>query len=390
MERDFERKGPRPRASLKTPPNGIFRNVTGVRLVGVTKKFGPVIAVDNLSLEVQPGTFTVLVGPSGCGKTTVLRLIAGLEEATSGDIFIGEQRVNEVPPKDRDIAMVFQSYALYPHMNVYENMAFGLRVRQLKSLLWRTIHWKQAGKIRETINQRVRETAQLLNLEQLLHRRPSELSGGQRQRVALGRALVREPKVFLMDEPLSNLDAKLRVQMRAELIRLHRRLGVTTLYVTHDQTEAMTMGQRIAVMKDGVLQQYDTPEAIYRHPVNTFVATFIGTPPMNLIEAPVQNGAVVLAGSSLPLPCKANPSRVILGIRPESFRPAPPGIPFPLKVDVVELLGATKTVYLQGEWGPMTAILPHDAPSPEGEPLTLYVKEGDFHFFDPHSSQALR
>ncbi len=361
-----------------------------MRLVGVTKRFGSVTAVDNLSLEIQSGEFTVLVGPSGCGKTTVLRLIAGLEEATSGDIFIGERRVNDVPPKDRDIAMVFQSYALYPHMSVFENMAFGLRVRRLKSLFWRALHWKEARKNWEEINKRVQDTAHLLNLQQLLHRRPSEISGGERQRVALGRALVREPKVFLMDEPLSNLDAKLRVQMRAELIRLHRRLGVTTIYVTHDQVEAMTMGQRIAVMKDGVLQQYDSPEKIYRHPVNTFVATFIGTPPMNLFEAPVQNGAVLLSGSPLPLPFRTNLAKVILGIRPEDFRPAPPGVPFSFNVDVVELLGATKTVYLQGGIGPVTAILPQDVPTPEGGPLTLYVKEKDLHFFDPHSSQALR
>src|SRR5437879_1183379 len=227
----------------------------------VTKKFGDVFAVNDLSLQVQDEEFLVLVGPSGCGKTTALRMIAGLEEQTSGDIFIGERLVNDVSPKDRDIAMVFQNYALYPHMSVYDNMAFGLKLRKVP---------------RTEIKQRVTQVANMLDLGGLLERKPKQLSGGQRQRVALGRAIVREPQVFLMDEPLSNLDAKLRVQTRAELIKLHRRLGITTIYVTHDQVEAMTMGDRIAVMQSGLVQQVDAPLTLYNQPANMFVAGFIG------------------------------------------------------------------------------------------------------------------
>ncbi len=231
---------------------------------------GKTNAVDNLNLEIRDGEFMVLVGPSGCGKTTTMRMVAGLEEITDGTISIGERVVNNVPPKDRDIAMVFQNYALYPHMSVYDNMAFGLKLRRLP---------------RADIDRRIQDAAGLLGITDYLQRKPKALSGGQRQRVALGRAIVREPQVFLMDEPLSNLDAKLRVQTRSELIKLHRRLGVTTIYVTHDQVEAMTMGSRIAVLKDGVLQQCDTPMAVYAHPVNLFVAGFIGTPSMNFLPA---------------------------------------------------------------------------------------------------------
>src|SRR5579884_1450163 len=241
-----------------------------VVLEHVTKKFGEVLAVNDLNIDVRDREFLVLVGPSGCGKSTALRMIAGLEEATSGDIIIGDRRVNDVHPKDRDIAMVFQSYALYPHMSVYDNMAFGLKLRKVP---------------KAEIDRRVKEAAEILGLENLLNRKPKELSGGQRQRVALGRAIVREPQVFLMDEPLSNLDAKLRVQTRAELIKLHQRLQTTVIYVTHDQTEAMTMGTRIAVMKDGVLQQLAPPQEVYDHPSNVFVAGFIGSPAMNFIEA---------------------------------------------------------------------------------------------------------
>src|SRR3569832_1447512 len=225
----------------------------------------------------------VLVGPSGCGKTTALRMVAGLEEASDGDILIGDVRVYDVQPKDRDIAMVFQNYALYPHMNVYDNIAFGLRLRELKGFFWQVAHLGEAKKIKVDIDQRVREVARMLDIEKYLLRRPKELSGGQRQRVALARAIVRKPKVFLMDEPLSNLDAKLRIQTRAELIRLHRSLGITTIYVTHDQVEAMTMGQRMAIMRDGVLQQCDEPERVYAAPANKFVAGFIGSPPMNFM-----------------------------------------------------------------------------------------------------------
>jgi multiple sugar transport system ATP-binding protein len=267
-------------------------------------------AVDGISLTVGQGEFMVLVGPSGCGKSTLLRMIAGLEEVTEGSIAIGGRDVTELAPRHRDIAMVFQNYALYPHMDVRRNLGYGLRVRKTPAT---------------EIERRVTEVANLLGLEKLLDRRPAALSGGQRQRVAMGRAIVREPAAFLMDEPLSNLDAKLRVGMRAELARLHERLGVTTIYVTHDQVEAMTLGQRVAVMRDGVIQQVDTPQALYGRPDNLFVAAFIGSPAMNLVEATVSGGAVSFAGWELPLDPGRRPTRdgrVILGIRPESFEDA--------------------------------------------------------------------
>src|SRR5256714_4204320 len=247
--------------------------MAGVLLDHVTKKFGEVTAVNDLSIQVQDREFLVLVGPSGCGKSTAVRLIAGLEEATAGDIYIGDRRVNDVAPKDRDIAMVFQSYALYPHMTVYDNLAFGLKLRKTP---------------KAEIDRRVKEAADILGLQNLLKRKPKQLSGGQRQRVALGRAIVREPLVFLMDEPLSNLDAKLRVQTRAELIKLHQRLQTTVIYVTPDQVEAMTMGSRIAVLRDRILQQLDTPQVLYDRPTNVFVAGFIGTPAMNFFRSDLQ------------------------------------------------------------------------------------------------------
>ena len=266
--------------------------MAGVTLKGLTKAFKEVVAVDNVDLEIKDKEFLVLVGPSGCGKSTCLRMIAGLEESTAGEIFIGSRLVNDVSPKDRDIAMVFQNYALYPHMSVYENMAFGLKLRMLGGFFWQLTHWGEAQKRKQDIRDRVLRVAEMLDLKHLLERKPKQLSGGQRQRVALGRAIVREPQVFLMDEPLSNLDAKLRVQTRAELIKLHRRLGITTVYVTHDQVEAMTMGDRIVVMKDGVIQQCDTPLNLYHHPTNMFVAGFIGSPSMNFIDVEVgKNGA---------------------------------------------------------------------------------------------------
>src|SRR5499427_1287820 len=264
-----------------------------VTLEQISKQFGNVLAVNNVTLEIPDRQFTVLVGPSGCGKTTCLRLVAGLEEATAGNIYIGERLVNDVAPKDRDIAMVFQNYALYPHMTVYDNMAFGLRLRKYP---------------RPEIDRRVKEAAEMLGIQELLSRKPKQLSGGQRQRVALGRAIVREPQVFLMDEPLSNLDAKLRVQTRAQIATLQAKLGTTTVYVTHDQTEAMTMGDRVAVMSQGILQQLDTPLNLYDKPANAFVAGFIGTPPMNLLEATVSvNGSVALelGGTTLPVPDEA-------------------------------------------------------------------------------------
>src|SRR5512137_2441671 len=266
--------------------------MSNVILKKVVKRFGSVTAVDNLTIEIRDKEFAVLVGPSGCGKTTALRMIAGLETITSGEIFIGDTLVNDMDPKDRDIAMVFQNYALYPHMNVRDNMGFGLKIRKFPD-----------GEIVE----RVREAADILGIHDLLDRKPKELSGGQRQRVALGRAIVRKPKVFLFDEPLSNLDANLRVQMRAELLRLHRRLETTSIYVTHDQVEAMSMGERIVVMQDGIVQQVDTPLGLYNAPVNQFVAAFIGNPTMNFIEGTIlgQDGIAFQdrhSSISVPLP----------------------------------------------------------------------------------------
>ena len=272
---------------------------------------GGVAAVDDVSLRIEDGEFMVLVGPSGCGKSTLLRLIAGLEDVEAGSISIGDRDVTDLPPRERDIAMVFQSYALYPHMTVRQNLGYGLKVRRL-------------GK--QETEERVERVARLLGLDELLERRPAALSGGQRQRVAMGRAIVREPQAFLMDEPLSNLDAKLRVGMRAELASLHGRLGATTVYVTHDQVEAMTLGQRVAVMRDGRIQQVDTPKQLYARPINLFVASFIGSPAMNLVEATLDDDAVEFGGHRIELRPEhrpdAKPGPIILGIRPESFEDA--------------------------------------------------------------------
>ncbi|MEI6866957.1 MAG: sn-glycerol-3-phosphate ABC transporter ATP-binding protein UgpC [Actinomycetes bacterium] len=284
-------------------------------------------AVDKLDLVVNDGEFLVLVGPSGCGKSTSLRMLAGLEEIDTGAIRIGDRDVTNVAPKDRDIAMVFQSYALYPHMSVAENMGFALKI---------------AGVAKEERDRRVLEAAKLLDLEPYLERKPKALSGGQRQRVAMGRAIVREPQVFLMDEPLSNLDAKLRVATRTQIAALQRRLGITTVYVTHDQVEAMTMGDRVAVLKDGLLQQVDTPRNLYDHPNNAFVAGFIGSPAMNLLNAPVSGGKAMLGDFALDVPSGTGPT-VTVGIRPEGFTPATSG--FHVLVEVVEELGADAFVY---------------------------------------------
>jgi len=281
-------------------------------------------AVNELELTVNDGEFLVLVGPSGCGKSTSLRMLAGLEEIDAGRILIGDRDVTNVAPKDRDIAMVFQSYALYPHMTVAENMGFALKI---------------AGKPKEERDRRVKEAAKLLDLEPYLERKPKALSGGQRQRVAMGRAIVREPQVFLMDEPLSNLDAKLRVATRTQIAALQRRLGITTVYVTHDQVEAMTMGDRVAVLKDGFLQQVDTPRNLYDNPANAFVAGFIGSPAMNLLIAPV---SAKLGGLSLAVPASAG-ATITVGIRPEGFTPSSTG--FDVLVEVVEELGADAFVY---------------------------------------------
>jgi multiple sugar transport system ATP-binding protein len=328
-----------------------------IRLENVTKDYaGGVRAVDSVDLTIPSGEFMVLVGPSGCGKSTLLRMIAGLEEISSGNAYIGERDVTNLSPRDRDVAMVFQNYALYPHLTVERNLAYGLRVRRTP---------------KPEITRRVHEVAQMLGLEELLQRRPAALSGGQRQRVAMGRAIVREPAAFLMDEPLSNLDAKLRVDMRAQLARLHDRLGVTTVYVTHDQVEAMTLGQRVAVMRDGKLQQVDTPQSLYRHPANLFVAAFIGSPSMNLVEAEIGDGEARFAGFRIPLPANGTPQgRVILGIRPQDFHDAAqadPSLPtIEAEPAVVEELGSATHV-----------IFPIDAPPVETAAVTATTDEGD-------------
>jgi multiple sugar transport system ATP-binding protein len=323
--------------------------MAAIELVHLSKVYGnDVTAVRDLNLEVAEGEFMVLVGPSGCGKTTALRMIAGLEEITAGEIRIGDKVVNELAPRDRDIAMVFQNYALYPHKSVYDNLAFGLRMRKVPKAEQR---------------RRVEEIARVLGLGDMLQRRPAQLSGGQRQRVAMGRAIVREPKAFLMDEPLSNLDAKLRVQMRAEIARIQQALKVTTVYVTHDQVEAMTMGDRVAVMRDGELQQVDTPQQLYDAPTNLFVASFVGSPPMNLFEAGVEheNGRLVLriGDTVLELPADAaaeRPSlaaysggRVAIGIRPEDVREAAgwDGAQLSGRILLVESLGSEQLVHIE-------------------------------------------
>jgi multiple sugar transport system ATP-binding protein len=324
--------------------------MAGIRLENVTKLFaGGVAAVDNVSLDIADGEFLVLVGPSGCGKTTLLRMIAGLEEVTDGTISIAGTDVTDVAPRRRDIAMVFQSYALYPHMSVRQNLAYGLKVRRTP---------------KADVERRVTEVAHLLALSDLLDRKPAQLSGGQRQRVAMGRAIAREPQAFLMDEPLSNLDAKLRVGMRASLQQLHNRLGTTTVYVTHDQTEAMTLGQRVAVMRDGQILQADVPQKLYQHPRDIFVAAFIGSPAMNLVDASVDGADVVFGQFRVPLapdrrPPRRDDNRVVLGIRPESFEDdafAPPSLPrIEARVEVLEELGSDAHVFFHVDAPRITA-----------------------------------
>ena len=354
---------------------------------GIMKKFGEVIAVNDLNLEINDGEFMVMVGPSGCGKTTSLRMIAGLEEITEGTLSIGDRVVNHVAPKDRDIAMVFQSYALYPHMTVYDNMAFGLKLRKTP---------------KDEIKRRVHEAAAMLSCENLLDRKPRELSGGQRQRVALGRAIVREPAVFLMDEPLSNLDAKLRVQTRAEIARLHHRLGTTTVYVTHDQVEAMTMGERIAVMSEARLQQVGSPQALYDHPDNRFVAGFIGSPSMNFMDVEVTSSAdgIVLKGNGveIPLPDRYNASikkhegkKLVAGVRPEHLdvKIDGPGGSLSGNADVVEYLGNEELIhYTVGELDVVALIGSENRVKP-GDDLNLKVLLDKVHLFDPESTLAL-
>jgi multiple sugar transport system ATP-binding protein len=380
------------------------RTVAGIKLEGVAKTFpNGYRAVEALDLEIRDGEFMVLVGASGCGKTTLLRLIAGLEEATEGRILIGDKDVTDSPPRRRDIAMVFQSYALYPHMNVRQNLGYGLKVRRMP---------------KADARRRVEEVAELLGLAKLLDRRPAELSGGQRQRVAMGRAIVREPKAFLMDEPLSNLDAKLRVGMRASLSELHARLGVTTVYVTHDQVEAMTLGQRVAVMRDGRILQIDRPQRLYEEPQDLYVAAFIGSPAMNLVEATVAGDEVQFGQYRVPLDPDRRPSqaggKIVLGIRPESFEDASlaaPGLPrIDVDVAVLEELGADSHVLFRVDAPRITAerleagdeatllaeptalfsarVDPRSRAA-VGETLELAVDPSRFHFFASTTGAAL-
>jgi multiple sugar transport system ATP-binding protein len=385
--------------------------VASVTFDGVSKVYDNGFrAVDNLDLQIRDGEFMVLVGPSGCGKSTLLRMIAGLEEVTGGRVFIGDQDVTQLRPRDRDIAMVFQNYALYPHMTVDENLGFGLKLR---------------GVPKQERRSRVGDVSGILGLKTLMSRRPAFLSGGQRQRVAMGRAMVREPKAFLMDEPLSNLDAKLRVAMRGELTRLHERLGVTTVYVTHDQVEAMTLGQRVAVLRDGVLQQCDTPQKLFHEPANLFVAAFMGSPSMNVVEAEVAEGRISFAGLAVPLP-EGSPltgarRSVILGVRPTDLRhpeEAPSGLPrITVRPDVVEELGSVSNLIfplaaprvttdatraaVEAEGDDDTTLLADDLRArfcasidgrrevTLGQEIELAVDNKHLHFFDPESGIAL-
>ena len=341
------------------------------------------VGVQGASFEVADGELLVLVGPSGCGKSTLLRMIAGLESITAGTLRIGERVVNDVPPKDRDIAMVFQSYALYPHMTVAENLAFGLKLR---------------GTPKDALDARVRQAADMLELGALLGRKPGQLSGGQRQRVALGRALVRQPQVFLLDEPLSNLDAKLRMGMRVEIARLHRKLGATMVYVTHDQIEAMTLGQRIVVMKDGHVQQIDTPMALYERPANLFVATFVGSPAMNVLTGTLVRGSgVALAlddGQQVPfgdpdaVPSALFGRQVSIGVRPEHLVPAADSAFAPM-VEVVEPVGNEVFANLRLGEHPLVARFAPDLIPEAGQPLPLAVSARHLHFFDAGSGERL-
>ena len=366
--------------------------MSGVTLKNVVKQFGAIKAVDDLSIEIQDKEFAVLVGPSGCGKTTALRMIAGLETISSGDIYIGDTRVNDMPPKDRDIAMVFQNYALYPHMNIRENMGFGLKIRQLPQ---------------KEIDVRVQEASDILGLNELLERKPKELSGGQRQRVAVGRAIVRKPKLFLFDEPLSNLDAKLRVAMRAEISKLHLRLGATIIYVTHDQVEAMTMADRIFILHNGALQQTGAPLEVYGQPANRFVAGFIGSPAMNFIEATLvrEDGAWfidaddfrVRAPKTFHAQLEPHARRpVIFGIRPEDMAVHDPaagagdGNTVTARADVVETLGSEIFVYLT--CGPHSIVARMEVPERPlvvGQTLEVDLKMVKTHIFDQETSQTI-
>ncbi len=364
--------------------------MASITLKNIVKTYeNGVTVVPDLNLEIKDKEFIILVGPSGCGKSTTLRMIAGLEDITSGQLYIGDRLVNEVPPKDRDIAMVFQSYALYPHMTVYKNMAFALSLR---------------GVPKSEIDRKVREAARILEIEKYLNRKPRALSGGQRQRVALGRAMVRDPAVFLLDEPLSNLDAKLRTEMRSQITRLHRDLETTFVYVTHDQTEAMTMADRIVVMKDGIINQVDTPENLYEHPVNMFVAGFIGTPQMNFIDAEITEKKGRLhadfEGHSIPLPDRMQKNealrgyinrKVVYGARPEDFlsdsRYALPdnSNKIDMYADLAEMMGSEIYVYSNIGEKKVIAKLPSSVKIKSGMNISLYLDTNKPHLFDPET-----
>jgi multiple sugar transport system ATP-binding protein len=366
-----------------------------VRLEHVTKKFGNIMAVDDVNLTVKDGEFLVLLGPSGCGKTTTLRLIAGLEELSNGNIYIGNKIVNDMPPKDRNIAMVFQNYALYPHMNVYQNISFGLTMRKVP---------------KDVIDKKVKEVAAMLGLESLLLRKPKELSGGQRQRTALSRAIVRDPQVFLMDEPLSNLDAKLRVQTRGELIKLHERLGVTTIYVTHDQTEAMTLGDRVVIMNKGLIQQIGTPKEVYDKPVNKFVAGFVGTPPMNFIDTEIveKDGDIYLRNKDIEIKLLKNQAAklresklpkkmVILGIRAKDFylekeiedQEKATMQKIDVKIDFVELMGSETFIHFRINDSLCVARMSANEDYKMGQTITFFVDIPKINLFEKEQEKAI-
>lgn len=349
-----------------------------VVLKNLKKAYDKNVIIDGVDLEIKDKEFLVLVGASGCGKSTILRMIAGLEEITEGEIFIGDRKVNKVAPKDRDIAFVFQSYALYPHMTVRENIAFGLKMRKVSA---------------DVIEEKVRQAAETLNLTELLDRKPRQLSGGQRQRVALGRAIVREPKVFLMDEPLSNLDAKLRVQMRSEIKKLHEKLQTTFIYVTHDQTEAMTMGDRIVVLDKGVIQQVDTPDNIYKKPANAFVAGFVGSPQMNFIDAELLDEETIMM-ADIPIKlCEeqkvllSGKKNFLIGVRPENMTSADGEIKLAVKVDMAEMLGSEKIVYFYvGKTRCCVKLPPNFAVEDE---IVLKINKSNLYVFDKQTGKRV-
>lgn len=380
-----------------------------VLLTNIEKSYTETHVVKNVNLEIHDKEFLVLVGPSGCGKSTCLRMIAGLEDITSGQISIGERVVNHLSPKDRDIAMVFQSYALYPHMTVFGNMAFGLRLKNRRRGLARLTHRAEIKQTETVIREKVLSTATMLDIQHLLDRKPRQLSGGQCQRVALGRAIVRQPQVFLMDEPLSNLDAKMRVQTRAEIIKLHRRLGITTIYVTHDQVEAMTMGDRIAVMNDGILQQCDTPLNLYHHPLNRFVAGFIGSPGMNFFDVRVikNNEAINFEGDDFQLRAPDRLVKVLfpyikknvtLGIRPQDIYDSAhlpanlhsdSGNTIHARCEVTELMGDATHLFLQsGNHAIVAAVTAESQPQPEEKMQLVFAME-KVHVFDADSGKRI-